>query len=167
MKKKIIIVALILIVLAAAIGFGISKWKDAQEITPEEMISRIENALGDEYKKQLTTELVGTLRYADKEGNEIKYHILKSTYYEADPANVTGLNVDALGILFDPDSAVSCEEMMIQEWHAALYVLEERSYLCWTCSPEESYILEYNPKAVSDADIIKMAESAKRIEQVE
>lgn len=57
---------------------------------------------------------MGTLKYADKEGNEINYHILKTTYYEADPSEITGLNVDALGVLINPDSANRCKEMKIK-----------------------------------------------------
>ena len=47
------------------------------------------------------TEIIATLVYSDgNENNNINYHILKTTYYEADPNEVTGLNVDALKILF-------------------------------------------------------------------
>lgn len=90
---------------------------------------------------------------------------LKTTYYEADPNDVTGLNVDALGVLFNPETAVSCETMKIQEWDAALYKTKEHCYLCWTYSPEVSYVLEYNPEAVSDDEIIMMAESAEPYEE--
>ena len=98
-------------------------------------------------------------------GDNINYHILKTTYYEADPNDVTGLNVDALGVLFNPETAVSCETMKIQEWDAALYKTKEHCYLCWTYSPEVSYVLEYNPEAVSDDEIIMMAESAEPYEE--
>lgn len=111
------------------------------------------------------TEIVATLVYSDgNENNNINYHILKTTYYEADPNEVTGLNVDALKILFSPDTAISCENMRIQEWDAALYKTTEQCYLCWTYSPEVSYILEYNPAAVSDEEVIRMAQSAKSVE---
>lgn len=33
--------------------------------------------------------------------------------------------------------------MKIQEWGAALYEKVELSYLCWTYSPEVSYILPF------------------------
>lgn len=105
--------------------------------------------------------MAGTLKYADKEGNAINYHILKTTYYEADPNAVQGLNVDALGVLFDPGRAISCTKMKIKDWDAALYEFEDLSYLCWTDTPEASYVLEYNPDAVLDEEIIKMAESAE------
>ena len=163
MKKKITI-ALIAVFLMLGAVFAISAFaKD--DVTPQEMASRIENAiqqvLGDEYKKQTETVVAGTLKYADKEGNAINYHILKTTYYEADPNAVQGLNVDALGVLFDPDRAISCKEMKIKDWDAALYVFEELWYLCWTDTPEVSYVLEYNPDTIPDEEIIKMAESAE------
>lgn len=167
MRKKIIIAVVLVCVLVSGIIFGVSSWKKSNETTPDEMIARLESALGDEFKKQTMTEVAGTIRYADKEGNEINYHILKTTYYEADPAEVTGLNIDALGVLFDPELAESCEEMMIQDWDAALYVLPERSYLCWTCTPKVSYVLEYDPNAIADEEIIKMAESVKPVDETE
>ena len=117
--------------------------------------------LGDDYKKQTETVVAGTIKYGDKEGNEINYHILKTTYFEADPSAVTGLNVDALGVLFNPDSANNCTEMKIKDWDAALYEFDELSYLCWTDTPEVSYVLEYNPNAIPDEEILKMAESAE------
>lgn len=55
--------------------------------------------------------------------------------------------------------------MKIQDWDAALYEKGELSYLCWTYSPEVSYILEYNTDSVTDKEIIKMAESAKPINE--
>ena len=61
--------------------------------------------------------------------------------------------------------ADSCQKMKIQDWDAALYERGELSYLCWTYSPEVSYILEYSPYAFADEEIIKMAESAKPINE--
>ncbi len=47
---------------------------------------------------------------------------MKTTYGEAgDPSSVTGLNTDALNVLFPVDMMDSCEEMMNQDWHGALY----------------------------------------------
>ena len=45
--------------------------------------------------------------------------------------------------------------------------MKEGNYptLCWTYSPEVSYILEYSPYAFADEEIIKMAESAKPINE--
>ncbi len=163
MKKKIIIVVgVFLLCLASVIGicFSVTKQDTVPANDPEEIMARIDAALGDEYKKQTMTELVATLQYGDDDGNTINYYILKTTYYEADPTEVTGLNTEAIMLIVDPDLADSCREMKIQEWDAALYEKGEQSYLCWTYSPEVSYILEYDPHAVADEEIIKMAESA-------
>lgn len=92
---------------------------------------------------------------------DVACSILKTTYYEADPNEITGLNIDALNVLFNPESANSCEQMKIQGWDVALYKTKSRGYLCWTDSPEVSYVLEYNLQAIADEEIIKMAESAE------
>lgn len=164
MRKKLTIV-LIAVFLILGVVFATGAFAKENEVTPSEMAEQIENAikevLGDDVKKQTETVVAGTLKYSDKEGNEINYHILKTTYFEADPSEVTGLNVDALGVLFNPDSANSCEEMKIKNWDAALYEFDELSYLCWTDTPEASYVLEYNPNVIPDEEILKMAESAK------
>lgn len=164
MRKKLTIV-LIAVFLILGVLFATGVFAKENEVTPSEMAERIENAikdvLGDDVKKQTETVVVGTLKYSDKEGNEINYHILKTTYYEADPNEVKGLNVDALVVLFNPDSANSCKEMKIKNWDAVLYEFDELSYLCWTDTPEASYVLEYNPNVIPDEEIIKMAESAE------
>ena len=59
----------------------------------------------------------------------------------------------------------SCEEMMIQDWHGALYKKDDTAYLCWTVDPEVSYVLEYTPSKMPDSEIIKMAESAAPMEE--
>lgn len=168
MKKKLII-SLIAVILVLGVAFAIGALVKKSKDTPQDMINRIESAikevLGDDVKKQTETVVAGTLKYADKEGNEINYHILKTTYYEADPSEVTGLNVDALGVLINPDSANSCKKMKIKNWDAALYEFDEHSYLCWTDTPEISYVLEYSPDVVPDEEIIRMAESAETPER--
>ena len=82
-----------------------------------------------------------------------------------DPESVTGLNTEALNALFPVDMMDSCEEMMIQDWHGALYKKDDTAYLCFTYDPEVTYVLEYTPSKMSDADIIKMAESVEPIEE--
>lgn len=159
-KKKLLGIAGA-ITICAVILFWAVNGKQVQADPREKMIERLENALGDEYKKQSMTELAATLQYGDDERNTINYYILKTTYYEADPANVTGLNTCAIGLIVDTQTAERQLEMKIQDWDAALYRTDTLSYLCWTYSPEVSYILEYNADVIPDEEIIKMAESAK------
>lgn len=163
-KKKRLGLGAIIVVCASLPLFLAANYKTAKADDTYEMVERIENALGEEYKKQSMTELVATLRYGDQEGNTINYYILKTTYYGADPSEVIGLNTRAISLIVDPEMAESSTEMKIQNWDAALYETDTLSYLCWTDTPEVSYILEYDPDAVSDEEIIKMAHSAKIME---
>ena len=135
MKKKLVLV-FVAVFLILGVVFAFGAMAKENEDTPRDMANQIEaaikNVLGDDVKKQTETVVAGTIKYGDKEGNEINYHILKTTYYEADPSEVTGLNVNALGVLFNPESANNCKEMKIKDWDAALYEFDELSYLCWT-----------------------------------
>ena len=97
--------------------------------------------------------------------NNIYYRILKTTFYEGDPEEITGLHTEALGVLFPVDSMDSCEEMMIQDWPGALYKKDDTAFLCWTYSPEVTYVLEYTPSKIDDSEIIKMAESAELVDE--
>lgn len=129
---------------------------------PFAMIERIETALDGAYEKQAITVLASTTTYASKDGsNDINYRVLWTSYYEKDPREVTGLNIDALKALFPVDSMESCQELKIKDWDAAFYKKGESAYLCWTCSPELTLVLEYNPELVEDSEIIKMAESVE------
>ena len=98
----------------------------------------------------------------DKDNN-IYYRIQKTTFYEGGPKEIRGLHTEALGVLFPVDSMDSCEEMMIQDWPGALYKKDDTAFLCWTYSPEVTYVLEYTPSKIDDSEIIKMAESAEPV----
>ena len=170
-KKKIsLIVFAIIIIVAGIIAVAVSQ--NEKEMDPDEFLERFEQAaeevLGEDVKQVSKTELAATLTYShetDKDNN-IYYRILKTTYGEAgDPSSVTGLNTDALNVLFPVDMMDSCEEMMIQDWYGALYKKDDTAYLCFTYDPEVTYVLEYTPSKMADAEIIKMAESVAPIEE--
>ena len=170
-KKKILLIAVALVIVAVGIIAAVVSQKE-KEMDPEELLERFEKAaeevLGEDVQRVSQTELVATLTYShetDKDNN-IYYRVLKTTYFEAgDPTAVTGLNTEALNVLFPVDMMDSCEEIMIQDWHGALYKKDDTAYLCFTCDPEVTYVLEYTPSKMSDADIIKMAESVEPIEE--
>ena len=169
-KKKILLIVLAIAVVAAGVIFAVVSQKE-KEMDSEEFLERFEQAaeevLGEDIQQVSKTELAATLTYGhetDKDNN-IYYRILKTTYSEVgDPSSVTGLNTDALTVLFPVDMMDSCEEMMIQDWHGALYKNDDIAYLCWTVDPEVSYVLEYTPSKMPDSEIIKMAESAEPVE---
>ena len=168
-KKKIALIILSVVIVSVGIIVAV-RIKKEKEMDVGEFSERFEQAaeevLGEDVKKISETELAATLTYGDKtdEDNNIYYHILKTTFYEGDPAEITGLHTEALGVLFPVDSMDSCEEMMIQDWYGALYKKDDTAYLCWTYSPEVTYVLEYTPSKIDDSEIIKMAESAEEME---
>ena len=168
-KKKIALIILSVVIVSVGIIVAVRIQKE-KEMDFGEFSERFEQAaeevLGEDVKKISKTELSATLTYGDKtdEDNNIYYHILKTTFYEGDPAEITGLHTEALGVLFPVDSMDSCEEMMIQDWYGALYKKDDTAYLCWTYSPEVTYVLEYTPSKIDDSEIIKMAESAEEME---
>lgn len=168
-KKKIALIILSVVIVSVGIIVAVRIQKE-KEMDFGEFSERFEQAaeevLGEDVKKISKTEHAATLTYGDKtdEDNNIYYHILKTTFYEGDPAEITGLHTEALGVLFPVDSMDSCEEMMIQDWYGALYKKDDTAYLCWTYSPEVTYVLEYTPSKIDDSEIIKMAESAEEME---
>ena len=169
-RKKTFFIVLVIAIVAVGAIFAMASQKE-KEMNPEEFLERFEKAaeevLGEDIQQVSKTELVATLTYGhetDKDNN-IYYRILKTTYGEAgDPSSVTGLNTDALNVLFPVDMMDSCEEMMIQGWYGALYKKDDTAYLCWTYDPEVTYVLEYTPSKMIDSEIIKMAESAEPVE---
>jgi len=166
MRKKLFIIVLAL--MFTLVGCGSTK---QNEPSPDEMIEKIENAmyevLGDDLKKISQHELVATIKYTMKDGtgDGIQYHMIKSTYFEGDASEVIGFNESAVGVLFDLASVDSSEEMQINEWAACRYRINGKSFLCFTYSPEMTYVLEYNEEEVSDEEIIKMAESAEPMDK--
>lgn len=170
-KKKILLIVFAVIIVAAGIGAAFISQKE-KEMTPEEFLERFEKAaeevLGEDVQQISKTELVATMTFGHEMDNDNKvyYRILQTTYGEAgNPSSITGLNTDALNVLFSVDMMDSCEEMMIQDWHGALYKKDDSAYLCWTYTPEITYVLEYTPSKMADSEIIKMAESAAPIEE--
>ena len=167
-KKKIALIILSVVIVSVGIIVAVRIQKE-KEMDFGEFSERFEQAaeevLGEDVKKISKTELAATLTYGDKtdEDNNIYYHILKTTFYEGDPAEITGLHTEALGVLFPVDSMDSCEEIMIQDWYGALYKKDDTADLGWTDSPEVTYVLEYTPSKIDDSEIIKMAESAEPV----
>ena len=158
MKKKtwfFIAVVCILLILAVSI---VMAHRPSPQDEMMDMLNRLENALGDEWKKQTVTK-VSDLVYSDNEGNTIVYHVCTTTYYEADSAKQTGINTDAISAVISPDEAESYRECTVSGLPAAIYQKDGRAYLCWTIIPELSCVIEYDPTDESEEDIIRMAES--------
>ena len=158
MKRKTwLIVAAICILLVLAVSIVKANRPSPQEEMMD-MLNRLENALGDEWKKQIVTK-VSDLVYSDNDGNTIVYHVCTTTYYDADATEQTGLNTEAIAAVITPDEAESYRECTVSSLPAAIYEKDGRAYLCWTIIPELSCVIEYDPTLESDEDMIRMAES--------
>ena len=155
-KTWLIVAAIcILLVLIGAITF-VNRPTTEDEMM--DMLNRVENALGDEWKKQTVTK-VSDFVYSDGKGNTIIYYVCITTYYEADAAEQSGLNTDAISAIIPPDKAESNRECTVGNLPAAIYQKDKRAYLCWTIIPELSCVLEYDPAVQSEEDMLRMAES--------
>ena len=158
MKKKTwLILAAVCILLIGAVSIIIANHPTPQDEMMD-MLNRVENTLGEEWKKQTVTK-VSDLVYSDDKGNTIVYHVCTTTYYEADSAKQTGLNTDAISAVISPDEAESCRECTVSGLPAAIYQKDGRAYLCWTIMPELSCVIEYDPTVQSEEDMLRMAES--------
>lgn len=126
----------------------------------EEAADRVLSADG--FIKQSYTEMQ-SVNLRDAEGNIITYYVCQTTYYATDPAEVTGLNVEGIRGVIDPDDAVSGRQRDVNGKPGMIYEKDGRAYLCWTDTPEYSLILEYGPDAVTEAEIVQMAESVEYV----
>lgn len=158
MKKKIwLSIAIICILSVFVVAFAFIN-RPTPENQMMDMLSRVENALGDEWKKQTVTK-VSDLIYSDGSGNNIVYHVCTTTYYEADVTEHNGLNIEAISAVISPDEAESYRECTVSGLPAAIYQKDGRAYLSWTIIPELSCVIEYDPAVESEEDMLRMAES--------
>ena len=158
MKKKTwLIISVVCILLIVTVTILLANRPTPEDIMMD-MLNRVENALGEEWKKQTVTK-VSDLVYSDEGGNTIVYHVCTTTYYEADSAKQTGLNTDAISSVISPDEAESYRECTVSGLPAAIYQKNGRAYLCWTIIPELSCVIEYDPTVESEEDMLHMAES--------
>ena len=158
MKKKIWLILAVVCILLILFALIILANRPTPQDEMMNMLNRVENALGDEWEKKTVTE-VSDLVYSDEGGNTIIYHVCTTTYYEADSSKQTGLNTDAISAVISPDEAESCRECTVSGLPAAIYQKDGRAYLCWTIMPELSCVIEYDPTAESEEDMLRMAES--------
>ena len=130
-------------------------WNLAQQLY------NMENALKevDEDYECKSISKVTPFTYTDSEGNTIVYYCCQTTYVSDESGEYTGLNTDAIGMVIDFAQIKNRCECKVNTYNAFQCEMGERSYLCWTISPEISCVIEYSADAVEEADIIRMAES--------
>ena len=166
MKKKILWIVGILVVSLVLI-VGIMRYIDVQkrENDPNwqlaKEIYKVGNALKEvdaDYECQSVAK-VTPFPYTDSEGNTIVYYRIQTAYLENESGDNTGLDMNAIGRVIYPELIENKRECKVNEYDACLCVLGDRSYLCWTLSPELSCVIEYSAKAISEESIFRIAES--------
>lgn len=72
------------------------------------------------------------------------------------------MNLDAIELVVDYDLIENRSECQVNQYEAFYGEIEDKSYLCWTLSPETSCVIEYDAEKISYEDILRIAE---RVEQ--
>ena len=162
----VLLVCVLVITAAICIVGGIAAGAEGDKTDAEkmkEMADRVEDAIlsvDDSYKKQVEI-VTYPLTYSDASGNTIVFTQCHTKYYDADPAEVTGLHIESIeSVVTMPDEYENCT---VGEMVGAWFSKDDRAFLCWTISPETSCVIEYSPDSVTRADIFKMAESVAPI----
>ena len=128
-----------------------------------EQIYNMENALKevDEDYACKSLSKVTPFSYTDSAGNIITYYCCQTTYLSDEYREDTGINTDAISMVIDFAQIKNRRECKVNEYNAFQCEMGERSYLCWTISPEISCVIEYSADAVVETDIFRMAESVQ------
>ena len=168
MKKKLLWCAGI-VVLIALIVLGVFSYIEVRHRQTDpnwklaEQIYKVGNALKevDEDYACKSLSKVTPFSYADSEGNIITYYCCQTTYLSDEYREDTGLNTDAIGIVIDFAQIKNRRECKVNEYDAFRCEMGERSYLCWTISPEISCVIEYSADVNDEMDIFRMARSVQ------
>ena len=168
MKRKLlwcagIIVLIVLVVLGVWCYIEVRNRQTDPNWKLAEQIYNMENALKevDEDYACKSLSKVTPFSYTDSAGNIITYYCCQTTYLSDEYREDTGINTDAISMVIDFAQIKNRRECKVNEYNAFQCEMGERSYLCWTISPEISCVIEYSADAVVETDIFRMAESVQ------
>ena len=157
------------IVLLALVVLGVCRYIEVQNRQTDpnwelaQQIYNMENALkevDEDYECQSISK-VTPFTYTDSKGNSIIYYCCQTTYIEDEYGETIGLNTDAIGMVIDFAQIQNRRDCKVNEYGAFRCEIDDRSYLCWTISPEISCVIEYSADVNNEADIFRMAESVQ------
>ena len=158
--------ALILVIISASVSmFSCKEEMSEYEKTKADFLEnakRIESAMQEvdpDFKSLGYTEATN-ISYAIEGGGDIQYYFCKTTYFDEIP-ELTGVHLEAIRGVIDPDMAEDSRESKVLDYDAVIYTLNGREYLCWSLSPEDSCVLEYTPGTISEDELWLMAESVQ------
>ena len=168
MKKKLlwcagIIVVLVLVTLGVCRYIKVRNTQTDPNWTLAQQIYNIGNALKevDEDYECKSISKVTPFTYTDSKGNSIVYYCCQTTYIEDECGDNTGLNTDAIGMVIDFTQIQNRQDCKVNAYYAFRCETGDRSYLCWTVSPEISCVIEYSADVNDEADIFRMAQSVQ------
>lgn len=130
-------------------------WQIANEIY------KVENALkkvDEDYECQ-SVSMVTPFTYTDSEGNTIVYYCCQTAYISDESGEYVGLNMDAIGMVVDPELIEDKRECKVNEHDAFQCEIGERTYLCWTLSGKVSCVIEYDEDEIKEEHVMRMAKS--------
>ena len=165
--RKIILWIAGMVIVGLVVTVGIVRCSESRKChtDPNRQIAneiyKVESALkevDEDYECQLVSK-VTPFTYTDSEGNTIVYYCIQTAYLENESGGYTGLDMNAIDKVIDPKLIENKRDCKVNEYDAFLCELGDRSYLCWTLSPEISCIIEYSLDAISEENILRMAES--------
>ena len=165
MKKKLLWCAGIIILIAVTI-LGICRYLEVHQRQTDsnwklaEQIYNMENALKEVDEDYVCKSLskVTPFSYTDSAGNIITYYCCQTTYLADEYGENTGLNTDAIGMVIDFTQIQNRRDCKVNAYEAFQCEMRDRSYLCWTISPEISCVIEFSADVNDEADIFRMAE---------
>ena len=166
MKKRILWIAGVFVIsLALIIGIVWYRTVEKRGNDPNWQIAKeiykVENALqevDEDYECQSVSK-VTPFTYTDSEGHSIIYYRVQTAYLENESSDDSGLDMNAIGMVVDPELIEYKRECKVNEYDAFLCELGNRSYLCWTLSPETSCVIVYSPDVTPEESVLRMAES--------
>lgn len=149
----VLLAGLIAAVFALRLGHGEKRITDEFEAAA----GRLEEALGDEWEKQKEVR-IQPMTYSDGTGETITHYIIQTTFYGEEPDDMEGVD-PVVEEVVDMESVESQKNCTVSGRAALLCTGEDYAYLCWTISPQCSMVIEYNPAAIPEDEVFKMAES--------
>lgn len=128
---------------------------------PYAMLEKMDRAARETFGEDcemVSQSVITPYHYDDGQGGIITYSLCRTFYLTDEVPALEGLS-PVLDEVIDPAAATERRACRVGDFPAMLYKTDGVSYLCWTVSAEYSMALAYNPAHVTEADMIKMAES--------
>ena len=103
-----------------------------------------------EIRKCQAMSKVTPFTYTDSGGNTIVYYCIQTAYLENESGDYTEMDMSAISLVVGTELIENKRECKVNEYNAFMCELGNRSYLCWTLSPELSCVIEYSAEAISE-----------------